>query len=218
MAREFVPAAGRAWATRFYDTAIATLARERLLRGGVTEAVRSSVERVESPRILELGCGTGSLSLALAESLRRASITGADLDPAALAIARRKSGSDRVEWLEGNVIEHPPAPESWDCVVLSLVLHHLRPSDQPIAIARALEALKPGGSLHVVDFAPPENLVARLGWPILQRIDGVENTSPMGNGELPGMIDRAGFQDRKLMQRYNTIFGTNEQYRATRAG
>jgi hypothetical protein len=90
----------------------------------------------------------------------------------------------------------------------------LKPADQPVALSQALSALKPGGTFHVVDFAPPANRVARLGWPLLQRLDGKENTDPMGNGELPGMIDAAGFGDRALIQRYNTVFGTNEQYQA----
>lgn len=216
MAAEFVPAAGRAWLTRFYDAAIAVFAREQLLRGGVIEAIK--IEGIDSPRILELGCGTGSLSLALAESLKGASITGLDLDPVALSIAQRKSGAEQVEWLTGNVLDEPPAPGTWDCVVISLVLHHLKPADQPVALRQALAALRPGGTFHVVDFAPPQNRIAKLGWPILQRIDGVENTTPLGDGALPGMIDESDLQDRALIQRYNTIFGTNEQYRATKAG
>jgi SAM-dependent methyltransferase len=147
--------------------------------------------------------------------MKNASITGVDLDPVALGIARGKSGAERVEWAEGNVVDEPPSPGTWDCVVISLVLHHLKPADQPVALRQALSALKPGGTLHVVDFAPPENSVARLGWPVLQRIDGKVNTDPMGNGELPAMIDSAGFADRALIQRYNTVFGTNEQYTAT---
>jgi hypothetical protein len=102
--------------------------------------------------------------------------------------------------------------------VISLVLHHLKPADQPVALRQALAALRPGGTFHVVDFAPPQNRIAKLGWPILQRIDGVENTTPLGDGALPGMIDESDLQDRALIQRYNTIFGTNEQYRATKAG
>ncbi|MGH2958958.1 MAG: class I SAM-dependent methyltransferase [Solirubrobacterales bacterium] len=192
-------------------------AREGLLRGGVIDQVREATSGIASPRVLELGCGTGSLALALAESLKSASIEGLDLDPVALSIARRKRGSDGVEWSVGNVLDEPPAPGSWDCVVISLVLHHLMPADQPIALSRAFTALRPGGTLHVVDFAPPGNRIARLGWPILQRIDGVENTTPLGLGALPLMIDDSGFSDRKLIQRYNTIFGTNEQYRAIRA-
>jgi ubiquinone/menaquinone biosynthesis C-methylase UbiE len=212
VAEDFVPAAGRAWATRFYDAAIAVFARERLLRGGVIGAVRDT----GASRVLELGCGTGSLSLALADELKSASIVGLDLDPTALAIADRKPGSERVEWISGNVLDAPPSPGTWDCVVISLVLHHLKPADQPVALSQAFAALRPGGALVVVDFAPPENRVARVGWPILQRIDGVENTTPLGTGELPGMIDAAGFQKRALIQRYNTVFGTNEQYRAYR--
>lgn len=215
MAADFVPAAGRASLTRFYDTAIAMLAREHLLRGGVVREIRSATDRIDAPSVLELGCGTGSLSIALAEELNGATVTGVELDPLALSIAQRKPGAGQVEWLEGNVLDDPPSPGSWDCVVISLVLHHLKPADQPTALSQALVALRPGGTFHVVDFAPPANRVARIGWPILQRIDGVENTTPLGEGALPSMIDRSGFVNRTLVQRYNTIFGTNEQYRAT---
>jgi ubiquinone/menaquinone biosynthesis C-methylase UbiE len=213
MARDFVPAAGRSWLTGSYDAVVSVSAREAKLRGGIIRSVAADQPR----RVLELGCGTGTLSISLARALPDASVTGIDLDPEALKLAKAKTDAEKVSWTLGSVTDAAPKAGTWDCVVISLVLHHLTPEQQPIALTRAHEALRPGGSLHVIDFGPPQGLVPRAGWPLLQKIDGEENTAPLGNGELPGLIDGAGFRDRELIQRYGTVWGTNEQYRAVRA-
>jgi hypothetical protein len=101
-------------------------------------------------------------------------------------------------------------------VVISLVLHHLKPEQQSVALSRAFEALRPSGTLHVIDFGIPHGPIPRLGWRVLQRIDGLENTTPLGRGDLPALIDAAGFRDRRLTQRFGTIWGTHEQYFAAR--
>ena len=53
-----------------------------------------------APRVLDLGCGTGRLSIAMAKAGH--DVTGVDLSAAALDAARRKPGADRVRWLEGS--------------------------------------------------------------------------------------------------------------------
>lgn len=211
---DFVPAAGRAWLTGAYDAIIALVAREKLLRGGVLAAVGEATADLPATRILELGCGTGSLSTAIARALPSAEVTGIDIDPRALTIAKNKPGAERVEWLRANVLDQPPEPGTWDCVVISLVLHHLMPADQPAALQAARSALRPGGTLHVIDFGRPDAPLTKLGWRVLQAIDGVPNTTPLGRGELPGMIDAAGFTGRQRRQRFSTMFGVTEQYSA----
>lgn len=214
---DFVPAAGDARLTGIYDSVIALTVREGKLRGGVIEAVAAATAGVAEPRVLELGCGTGSLSLALERGVPGARVTGIDIDPKALGYARAKPGSERVSWLQGSITDPPPEAGSWDCVVISLVLHHLTPEQQPLALQRAREALRDGGTLHVVDFGPPHGPIPRFGFPhMLQRIDGRRNTAPMGNGELPGMIAAAGFTDVVLRQRFGTIWGTHERFSASR--
>lgn len=215
MTDEFVPAAGRSSLTGAYDAVVALTVREKKLRGGVIGAVREATWGISGPRILELGCGTGSLAIALARACPDAKVTGLDIDPAILARARAKPGAASVEWRQGSIVEAPPFPGSWDCVVISLVLHHLAPADQPRALTRAREALKVQGMLHVIDFGPPDGPLPRFGFPhLLQRLDGRTNTDPMGRGELPAMIAGAGFTNVRLRQRFGTIWGTHEQYSA----
>jgi SAM-dependent methyltransferase len=61
--------------------------------------------RAES-RVLDLGCGTGRLTLALAAAGHR--VTGIDPDGAAVAAARRKPGAEGVVWVVGTSEQIPP--------------------------------------------------------------------------------------------------------------
>jgi len=60
----------------------------------------------EESRVLDLGCGTGRLTLALAAAGHR--VTGIDPDDGAVAAARRKPGEDAVVWVVGTSEQIPP--------------------------------------------------------------------------------------------------------------
>ena len=69
-------------------------------------------------RVLDIGCGTGSIGLALANLGH--SVTGLDPAPGMLAVARGKDTANRVRWIEGNVLD--PAlslDEMFDLVILT---------------------------------------------------------------------------------------------------
>ncbi|MET7967899.1 class I SAM-dependent methyltransferase [Micromonospora sp. NPDC005305] len=66
-------------------------------------------------RVLDLGCGTGRLTLALAAAGHR--VTGVDPEPGSLAAARAKPGGDRVTWLAGTATDLPDA--AYDVAVLT---------------------------------------------------------------------------------------------------
>ncbi|GGR85035.1 methyltransferase type 11 [Micromonospora fulviviridis] len=66
-------------------------------------------------RVLDLGCGTGRLTLALAAAGHR--VTGVDPEPGSLAAARAKPGGDRVTWICGTAADLPDA--AYDVAVLT---------------------------------------------------------------------------------------------------
>jgi SAM-dependent methyltransferase len=114
-----------------------------------------------SSRVLELGCGTGRLTLPLAQAGHE--VTGIDLSPAMLARAREKLGvqpresRDRVTLLESDVrrIELADAP-AFDLVVAPFrVLQHFAAiGDQLEVLAGARRRLRPGGRLVLDVFNP----------------------------------------------------------------
>jgi hypothetical protein len=58
----------------------------------------------------------------------------------------------------------------------------------------------------------------RLAFRALQLLDGVENTAPLGAGELPGMLSAAGFGEQRLHDRLRTLAGALELRSARRPG
>ncbi len=73
----------------------------------VVETARRWFPEPSTPRILDLGCGSGAIALALARALPAASIFASDLSPEALGFARRNASAlslgERVEFREGDL-------------------------------------------------------------------------------------------------------------------
>lgn len=104
-------------------------------------------------RVLDIGCGTGELGMALAA--RGHSVTGVDLAPSAIALARRKAASRglEIDFVVADATEPHGYDGPFDTVVDSGLLHCL----QPPAQRRYLEVLRglcpPGGRVAVLCFA-----------------------------------------------------------------
>jgi SAM-dependent methyltransferase len=61
------------------------------------------IKELDSKDVIDLGCGTGNLSLLLARENMR--VTGVDPAEASVGVARTKSGSDKVEWITGDATD-----------------------------------------------------------------------------------------------------------------
>lgn len=131
--------------------------------------------------ILDLGCGAGPWSLAVAERHPRASVTGIDLPGVGarfLEAALARGLGDRARSVEGDLDALPdPAPERYDLVVLANVLR----LDGAAAHGRARGAARcaaPGGAILVVDAlagGAPEAELARTLYAVhlaLRRANG----------------------------------------------
>jgi ubiquinone/menaquinone biosynthesis C-methylase UbiE len=78
--------------TRFYDVLVRWTTREAVFK----EALLAQLGRAPGERLLDVGCGTATPSIALALLFPQAHVTGLDADGAALAIARDKAAGARV--------------------------------------------------------------------------------------------------------------------------
>ena len=105
----------------------------------------SVVGETPAARVLDLGCGTGRLALAIAAAGHP--VTGVDPARASLDAARAKPGADRVTWIEGTSPVLPDA--SFDVAVMTSHVAQFFVSDQEwdATLADLSRALVPGGRL-----------------------------------------------------------------------
>jgi ubiquinone/menaquinone biosynthesis C-methylase UbiE len=186
--------------------------REQTFRAELSRLVFSTGHR---PDVLDVGAGTGTLAITLAEE--GAHVTAVEPDPAALARARNRSGAGEVAWVAGRADALPMPDESADRVVLSLVLHHLSDEDKDACLREAHRALRPDGRLVVAEWTAPGDPVMALAFRGLQVVDGRDTTALLGQGRLPGLVAAAGFTEIEQHLRLRTAFGRLAIHSARRA-
>ena len=157
--------------TRVYDLVanVLSLGHEDMLRQATV--ARAGVQ--PGQRILDIGCGTGSLTLAAARRTGpTGQVFGIDASPAMIEVAARKRApaSAQVSFRAG-LIERLEFPDqSFDLVLSSLMMHHLPAGLQQRGLLEIRRVLKPGGRVFIVDFtggAPAglHGIIARLTQP-----------------------------------------------------
>jgi len=218
MEENFVPAAGFSWATRFYDLIIDLFMRGPKLR----ELSVNVIEKSDPGFILEAGCGTGSLTDALATKFTNTKIVGLDIDPDILDIARVKlAGHSGVSFrqvnLTGEGALQGAVSETVDVAVSSLVFHHLTDDGKKAALKNIASALQEDGELHIIDWGPPNGLMALVGFWLVRMLDGMAVTSANYRGELPTFMEGAGFSLIAAKPMLQTSLGTVWHYSGTKA-
>ena len=101
--------------------------------------------------VVEVGCGTGRLTLPLA-GLTLARVVGVDAEARMLEVARSKDAAGRVEWMRGSAYRLPLPDGAATLVVMVMVVHLLR--QRVRAFVEARRVLRAGGRLGVWTFTP----------------------------------------------------------------
>jgi len=177
-----------------------------MLSGGHIDEVYSRIaELAAAPgkRMLDIGCGTGGVTLACAA--RGADVIGLDVDAGMLAVARAKplpDGAGTVRWLEagvGEIVDHIESG-SLDAVVSCLAFSELSDSEQTYTLGIAYHLLVPGGTLVIADEILPAGgwrrawaRMRRLGLVVATYLVTQTTTHPVAN--LPARVSAAGFDD-----------------------
>jgi ubiquinone/menaquinone biosynthesis C-methylase UbiE len=201
----FIPALGADWLTPLYDV-VARLTGERRFKRRLVEVAGIAPGHA----VLDLGCGTGTLALMVHAACPQAAVSGLDIDPRILAIARRKieRAGATIALHQGSATEPPFPPASFDRILTTLMLHHLTTAQKRETLAAARRLLRAGGELHIADWGKPHNALMRAAALSFRMVDGGETTAANLRGELPAMVAAAGFGDVVESERWMTPFGT----------
>jgi ubiquinone/menaquinone biosynthesis C-methylase UbiE len=207
-APDYIPAAGHDRFLRFYDPLTRLLGAERV-RARLLDAARIQ----PGEEVLDLGCGTGALALQLLAREPGARVTGLDPDPKALALARQKARAAGVEiaWCEGYAGRAPFPAQSFDRVVSSLMIHHLRSEEKRDASRDVRRLLRPGGTFHLLDFGPAKGVLERGLTAVFHRDERIADNL---GGRLPEWLRAAGFEDVCEVESQRTLFGRVALYSA----
>ncbi len=211
----FIPALRFRALTRLYDGLLAaTLDEDRHKRALVEQA---NLTRAHA--VLDLGCGTGTLTMMIKSACPEATVTGLDIDPDAIAIARRKAAESQIDvsFVRGSAMAPPFSPGSFDRVLTSLMLHHLVRALKLSALRAAFSLLRPDGEIHVLDWGRPHDRWMELAFLSVRILDGFEPTRDNARGDLPALLREAGFDDVTETRRARTVFGSLTSLRARRA-
>lgn len=211
---KYVPALGLHWLTPYYDAVVAATTRERTFKRALIE--QASIATAH--RVLDLACGTGTLSIWIKERHPHAEVVAVDGDPAILSLARRKAAGagSSVRFHQAMSYALPYPDDHFDRVVSSLFFHHLSWTDKERTAREVYRVLRPGGQLHLADWGRSTNALMRALFLFIQLLDGIENTQPNVTGKLPTLFRATGFIDVRQTGTFSTMLGTMALYAAAK--
>lgn len=168
-----------------------TFGQEQKLREATLDLARIK----PGEHILEVGCGTGTVSLiAKRKAGPESQVAAVDIAPDMIEIARRKaakSGLD-VEFQVGRIEAIPFPDNQFDLVLSSLMLHHVHgDAAKQQGMREVFRVLKPGGRLLIVDATLPKNPHLRS---LASLVVGREMLAHSVEAFIP-MLEKAGFAD-----------------------
>ena len=166
------------------------------------KALKQIVDAPAPVQVLDLACGTGDFSIAIAKTLTEGHVTGVDLSKGMLAVMREKvakAGLNEMISIEEGDGENLRFPDNtFDRVTIAFGIRNFE--DRPKGLREMLRVLKPGGRLVILELSRPENKIIRWFYDlyflhILPKIGGKVSGDKAAYAYLPASV--AAFPGKK---------------------
>ena len=208
----FLPAAGHDLFLPIYDPLTRLLGFDRARQALVEQAGLEPHQRV-----LDVGCGTGTLAVLVKRRYPSIDVVAIDPDAHALARARRKAEragvSVRFDIGFASALGYRHA--SFDRVFSSMMFHHLANDEQAQALREMARVLRPGGRLAFLDFAGPDSrALGALG----RLLHSHRRLSGNSASRVLDLMAAAGLQHAMQIREQATIVGRVAFYQASAPG
>lgn len=213
--QRYIPALAYQPLTAVYDPVVRLTTRESVFK----PALLHQADLQPGDQVLDLGCGTATLTIAAKQLQSAAELTGLDGDPEILRRAKDKTARAGVNIGFDEALSHcmPYADATFDVVVSSLFFHHLNRDSKMATLREVRRVLKPGGMLHIADWGKAANPLMRGLFLGIQLLDGFDTTADNVAGYLPEFMRDSGFTEVEETHRFATMFGTLSLYRGLRS-
>ncbi|MEU6113050.1 class I SAM-dependent methyltransferase [Streptomyces sp. NPDC047117] len=156
-------------------------------------------EDFHARRVLDIGCGTGSFALLLAE--RGIEVIGLDPARASVDVAKGKPGSDRVQWICGDVTALPPLQVDLVTMTANVAPAIDDPQEWQKTLRGAYDALRPGGHLVFETRNPAKRI-----WETWNREASHRVTEIPGVGPVETWIDLMDVSGPLVTVRWTYVF------------
>lgn len=153
-------------------------------------------------RVLDFGCGPGTITVGLAKSVEPGEVHGIDLEESQIDLARAAAeagGHDNVTFHVGDVTDLPFEDDSFDAAHCHAVLMHV--PDTPAVLSEVKRVLKPGGIISSREmfvsssFLEPSDEGTDAAWATFGRLLAANGGHPQMGRELKSTLLDAGFSD-----------------------
>jgi ubiquinone/menaquinone biosynthesis C-methylase UbiE len=199
--RRYLPAAGRDVFLPLYDLIAKML--------GADKARQVLLDRVQfqpQDRVLDIGCGTGTLAVLLKQKYPSLNIVGLDPDPNALARAREKStrAGVSVRFDRGFADALAYQNNSFDVVFSSFMFHHLESAHREKTLREVRRVLKAGGRFYLLDFEASDDVSAHGSMRLFHRSKRLQDNSAP---RIVSLMEQAGLKDPRKIGTHPVFFG-----------
>ncbi|MDY0189993.1 MAG: class I SAM-dependent methyltransferase [Desulfuromonas sp.] len=161
------------------------------------------IDLPDNSQILDIGCGTGLLTVRIAEQHPQVNVVGIDASKPMIAVADKKRASHNCHFQQA-LGEDLPFPDAhFDLVTSALFFHHIDRELKQRTLQEIRRVLKPGGMLLIADMDRPYTALgwamSWTAWKLLRQPEIKENM----DGVLRAEIDSSGFVGQRELGKFS---------------